>query len=158
MDYYIWLFNDHLHERSYQGYCTRSRLIAEVKLLRARPVVRWVTTCEARVLFVLQYFILIFNYRILWYAQTVFHIEFTTNLYLYRHNFPFPHKPLLCLHALYHLTSTEQNSTNKSSFWLELEDLESPWAPLQLLYWRLLPILNQLEVIAQFTFDTISAS
>ena len=41
------------HERSYQGYCTRSRPIAEVKLLRARPVVRWVTTCEARVLFVL---------------------------------------------------------------------------------------------------------
>ena len=41
------------YERSYQGYCTRSRPIAEVKLLRARPVVRWVTTCEARVLFVL---------------------------------------------------------------------------------------------------------
>ena len=36
-----------------KGYCTRSRLIAEVKFLRARPVVRWVTTCEARVLFVL---------------------------------------------------------------------------------------------------------
>ena len=50
--YYSFMISPSQHERSYQGYCTRSRPIAEVKLLRARPVVRWVTTCEARVLFV----------------------------------------------------------------------------------------------------------
>ena len=44
------------HERSNQGYCTRSRPIAEVKRLRARLVIRWVTTCEARVLFVFYFF------------------------------------------------------------------------------------------------------
>ena len=49
------------HERSYQGYCTRSRPIAEVKLLRARLVIRWVTTCEARVLFVLIFFNFLLN-------------------------------------------------------------------------------------------------
>jgi hypothetical protein len=38
------------HVRSYQPKCTRSRSISEVKLVRAKPVVRWVTTCEALVL------------------------------------------------------------------------------------------------------------
>ena len=40
------------HERSYHANCTRSRLIPEVKLRRARSVVRCVSTCEALVLFV----------------------------------------------------------------------------------------------------------
>jgi hypothetical protein len=39
-----------IHVRSYQPKCTRSRSISEVKLVRAKPVVRWVTTCEALVL------------------------------------------------------------------------------------------------------------
>ena len=50
------------HERSNQGYCTRSRPIAEVKRLRARLVIRWVTTCEARVLFVFYFFLTIKGY------------------------------------------------------------------------------------------------
>ena len=40
------------HERSYKVYCTRSRSIAEVKLPLDQSVVRWVTTCEAWLLFV----------------------------------------------------------------------------------------------------------
>jgi hypothetical protein len=40
------------HERSYNENCTPSRPLWEVKSHLARSVVRWVTTCEARVLFV----------------------------------------------------------------------------------------------------------
>ena len=38
-------------ERSYHAKCTGSRPIPEVKLRRAESVVRWVTACEASVLF-----------------------------------------------------------------------------------------------------------
>ena len=44
------------HERSFHSHSTRSRPIPEVKLGRARLVVRFVRTCEARVLFVLLFF------------------------------------------------------------------------------------------------------
>lgn len=55
------------HVRSYQPKFTRSRLISEVKPVRARPVVRWVTTCEALVLnvntlFFLHFFHFHFHY------------------------------------------------------------------------------------------------
>lgn len=45
-----------LHERSYNENSTPSRPLWEVKSHLAWSVVRWVTTCEARVLFVLQPF------------------------------------------------------------------------------------------------------
>lgn len=44
---------DYFHERSHNENCTPSRPLWEVKSHLARSVVRRVTTCEARVLFVL---------------------------------------------------------------------------------------------------------
>ena len=43
------------HGRSYQHYCTLTRQIQEVKRAQARPVVRWVTTCEALVTIVFHF-------------------------------------------------------------------------------------------------------
>ena len=44
------------HGRSYQRNCTLTRQIQEVKPAQARPVVRWVTTCEALVTIVFAFF------------------------------------------------------------------------------------------------------
>ena len=49
----IWLMILFFHERSYNENYTPSRPLWEVKSHLAWSVVRWVTTCEARVLFVL---------------------------------------------------------------------------------------------------------
>ena len=49
----IWLTKSIFHERSYNENYTPSRPLWEVKSHLAWSVVRWVTTCEARVLFVL---------------------------------------------------------------------------------------------------------
>ena len=52
---YISLCCCHCHERSYNENSTPSRPLWEVKSHLAWSVVRWVTTCEARVLFVLSH-------------------------------------------------------------------------------------------------------
>ena len=49
----MFLFFFYMHERSYQQYSITSRQIGEIKLVRAQLVVRYVSTREVCVLFVL---------------------------------------------------------------------------------------------------------
>jgi hypothetical protein len=49
-------FEDPLRERPYQHDSTTSRLLCEVKHVRARLVLRWGTTLESRVLFSFAFF------------------------------------------------------------------------------------------------------
>ena len=70
------------HVRSYQPKFTRSRLISEVKPVRARPVVRWVTTCEALVLNVNTLFFLhFFHFHFFIFIITIWYYNMLLSLF-----------------------------------------------------------------------------
>ena len=106
---YICNFSSLIHERSYQQYSTTSRQIGVVKLVRAWLVVRYVSTREVHVMFVLFCW---------WFESPFFHRNSFRNTFIqpFLHNkiiyiFLPSHLLLLCsyFYIIHYLTQIRRN-------------------------------------------------